>query len=98
MLQSITIKIADQAYPLKVTSPEHEEIIRKAAAEVNSKIAFWLERHPEKKLSEILSLVALKMCISNIQLQNQAAGIRTEVEEFAAEIESYLDNIDKNSR
>ena len=37
MAQSINIKIAGRPYNLTATSPEHEEVIRKAADEVNSK-------------------------------------------------------------
>ena len=35
MAHSINIKIAEKTYPLKVTSPEHEELIRKAADDIN---------------------------------------------------------------
>ena len=38
MAQSITIRIADRTYSLKVSSPEHEEVIRKAAGEINKKV------------------------------------------------------------
>ena len=98
MEQSIKIKIADKEFELKVTSTEHEEIIRKAAADINSKVGLWLEKYPKKNLSDILSLVALKICISNIQLQRMVQSAKTETESLAAEIEGYLENIEKNSR
>ena len=43
MAQSINIKIAGRPYNLTATSPEHEEVIRKAAEEVNAKIAQYQE-------------------------------------------------------
>lgn len=98
MEQSINVKIADRNYPLKVTSPEQEEVIRKAAAEINARVNLWLEKHPEKKLSEILSLVALKTCITNITLSEQLKTIKAGEESLVKELESYLENIDINSR
>ncbi|MBO5418651.1 MAG: cell division protein ZapA [Bacteroidales bacterium] len=98
MEQSINIKIADSVFPLKVSSPEQEEVIRKAAAEINAAIRHWLEKHPEKKLSEILSLVALKLCINNISLQKQLLAMNEEEGKLSKEIEAYLNEIDKNSR
>ena len=60
MAQSINIKIAGRPYNLTATSPEHEEVIRKAAEEVNAKIAQYQEKFPNKGLTEILSFMALK--------------------------------------
>ena len=48
MEQSIKIKIADREYPLKVSSPEKEEGIRKAAADLNKKITLYQEKYPNK--------------------------------------------------
>ena len=41
MEQSIKIRIADREYPLKVSSPDKEEIIRKATSELNKKSQRW---------------------------------------------------------
>ena len=71
MAQSITIKIADRPYSLKVTSPEQEEVIRKAAEEVNRKISAYQDRMPGKGMVELLSFAALNVCMSNINLQEQ---------------------------
>ena len=49
MAQSITIRIADRTYSLKVSSPEHEEVIRKAAGEINRKVKLYLDKFPGKK-------------------------------------------------
>ena len=43
MAQSISIKIAERPYSLKVTSPDQEEVIRKAADDINRKIALYQE-------------------------------------------------------
>ena len=68
MAQSINIKLADRTYPLKVNSPEHEEVIRKAADDINRMVAKYQEKFPGKGLVEILSFVALNTCMSNITI------------------------------
>lgn len=98
MEQSIKIRIADREYPLKVSSPDKEEVIRKAANELNKKITLYQEKYPNKGMIEILSFVALNVSMVNISLQKQAENILEEEETLAKELHAYLENIDKNSR
>ena len=98
MSQSISIKIADRTYPLKVNSPEHEEVIRKAAEDINKMVAKYQDRFPGKGMIEILSFVALNTCMSNITLNKQIKEMTDAEEMLAKELEGYLVNIDKNSR
>jgi cell division protein ZapA (FtsZ GTPase activity inhibitor) len=98
MAQSITIKIADRPYSLKVTSPEQEELIRKAADEVNRKISAYQDRMPGKGMVELLSFAALNVCMANLSLQDQLKEIAREEKSLADELEGYLENIDRNSR
>ena len=98
MAQSISIKIADRPYSLKVTSPEQEELIRKAAEEVNRKISAYLDRMPGNGMVELLSFAALNVCMSNLSLQDQLKQLALEEKNLADELEGYLENIDKNSR
>ena len=98
MAQSIKIKIADHPYPLKVNSPEHEEVIRKAAEDINRMVTKYQERFPGKGMVEILSFVALNVCMSNITLNRQMKELVDGEAVLAKELEGYLENIDKNSR
>jgi cell division protein ZapA len=98
MEQSIKIKIADREYPLKVSSPEKEEVIRKAAADLNRKITLYQEKYPHKGMIEILSFVALNVSMTNVVLQKQIDVMTGEEEGLAKELQAYLDNMDKNSR
>ena len=98
MEQSIKIKIADREYPLKVSSPEKEEVIRKAAAELNKRISLYQDKYPNKGMIEILSFVALNVSMTNVVLQKQAEAMKAEEETLAKELHGYLENIDKNSR
>lgn len=98
MEQSIKIRIADREYPLKVSSPDKEEVIRKAANELNKKITLYQEKYPNKGMIEILSFVALNVSMVNVSLQKQAESILEEEDTLAKELHAYLENIDKNSR
>lgn len=96
--QNINIKIADRPYSLKVSSPEQEEIIRKAADEVNRKVRAYQDKLPGKGVVELLSFAALNICMTNIGLQDQLADMAKEEKGLADELGIYLENIDKNSR
>lgn len=98
MAQSITVIIADRSYPLQVKSPEHEEMIRKAVDDINRRVKYYLEKYPNKGTVEVLSLVALNVGIVNCGLQKQLDMTVAEEGNLLNELESYLDNIDKNSR
>ena len=98
MAQSINIKIAGRQYNLSATSPEHEEVIRKAADDVNMKISQYQEKFPNKGLTEIISFMALNVSMSNIILQKQVKGMKDAEEGLAKELERYLEDIEKTSR
>ncbi len=98
MAQNITIKIADRPYSLKVNSPEQEELIRKAADELNRKVRAYQDKLPGKGTVELLSFAALNVCMANSNLLKQLEERAKEEEVLARELEGYLENIDKNSR
>ncbi len=98
MAQNITIKIADRPYSLKVNSPEQEELIRKAADELNRKVRAYQDKLPGKGTVELLSFAALNVCMSNINLRDQLNNQSLEEEALVKELEGYLEKIDKNSR
>ncbi len=98
MAQKITIKIAERVYNLKVNSPESEEVVRKAADEINKTIDAYIEKFPGKSLVEILSFVSLNMCVNNITLREEAEKKENKISVLDKELEGYLDNIDKLSR
>ena len=98
MAQSINVIIAGRTFPLKVNSPEHEELIRKAADEINRKVKFYLERFPSKSPHEVMSLVALNTGIAYAGLQKQMESVLNDEENLLKDLDGYLENIDKNSR
>ena len=98
MDQKIKIKIADYTFSLVAKSPEQEEIIRKAAEHTNRHITKNQEKYPETPLVKILSMVALNMAVENVSFSKRLQDVVKDEEKLAKELESYLDNIDKNSR
>ena len=95
---SVNITIAGRPYSLTATSAEHEGVIRKAAEELNSKIAQYQEKFPSKTMTEILSFLALNICMNSIVLQKQVKSMKNAEDILAKELERYLDNIDNTSR
>ena len=71
MEQSIKINIAGYPYSLKAKSPEQEEFIRKAAQEINRQITAYQSKLPNKSLIEILSIMSLNVCVTNMTLSKQ---------------------------
>ncbi len=96
--QKISIVISDRTYCLKASSPENEEVIRKAANVINQKVSNYRKQFLGKPEVDILSFVALNECITNIKLNDQIERNRKEAEEFEADLGSYIDNIVKNGR
>lgn len=95
MAQSITVMIADRSYPVQVKSPEHEEMIRKAVADINKKVKFYLEKFPTKGMVEVMTLVALNLGIQNCGLQMQVDSAIEDEATLLKELEAYLEKADK---
>ena len=98
MEQSIKVKIAGYTFPLMVNSQEQEEYIRKSAQEINRQITAFQTRYPNKSLIEILSIMSLNVCVTNMTLSKQMKDFKDAEESLAKELSGYLENIDKNSR
>jgi cell division protein ZapA (FtsZ GTPase activity inhibitor) len=94
MAQSINVMIADRSYPVQVKSPEHEEMIRKAVADINRRVKFYLEKFPSKGMVEILSLVVLNIGIQNCGLQKQVESAIEDEAALLKELEDYLQKAD----
>ena len=96
--QKITVKIAGRPYVLNASSQDQEWKIRSSAEEINRKVNAYLDKFPGKSIVDILSFVALNVCISNLTLQEQMKNLSNEEKALAEELAGYLENIDKNSR
>ena len=95
MAQSINVMIADRSYPVQVKSPEHEEMIRNAVADINRRVKFYLEKFPSKGMVEILSLVVLNIGIQNSGLQKHVESAIEDEAALLKELEDYLQKADE---
>ena len=95
MAQSINVMIADRSYPVQVNSPEHEEMIRKAVADINRRVKFYLDKFPAKGMVEVLSLVALNIGIQNCGHQKQVESAIEDEAALLKELEDYLQKADE---
>lgn len=96
MERSITIKVAGYVFSLTAASPEHEEVLRKAAGIVNEKIGKLQEKnHTGKSPEELLMLAALTISTGYVMQTREIERMNRELESLHKEIEGYLDNIDK---
>ena len=98
MAQSINIKIAGHQYNILATSTEHEEVIRMTEKMLDKMIRQYQEKFPNKSMTEILSFMALNVCMNNIILQKQMKGMKDAEDALASELERYLEDIEKTSR
>jgi len=95
--QNITITISGRKYCLKASSEEKEEIIRKAADIVNSKISYYQKAFAGRSEADLLSFVALNECITNLTINKEKEEMTKEAKALEEELASYIENID-NSR
>ena len=98
MDQKITVKIADYNFSLVAKTPEHEEIIRKAAAHTDKQINSYQAKYPDTSIAKLFAMVALNMSVENVSFSKRLQEVLKDEEKLAKELQGYLDNIDKNSR
>ena len=99
MERSITIRVAGYMFSLTAASPEHEEVLRKAAGIVNEKIERLQEKNfTGKGTEELLMLAVLTISTGYVMQTRKIERMEREIGGLHKEIEGYLDNIDKYSR
>lgn len=94
--QSINIKIAEKLYPLKVSSPEIEQLMRLAAERINAMLSKYNEKFPESNLADKLAFVALNETAAKIAARREVEGQQAEIAALQREIEVYLNKIESS--
>lgn len=95
-LQKITIRIADRTHRIDVSSPEQEEVMRKAEAEIRKRLEKRLMGNVwGKDIVDHLSLIALEMGVKYFSAQKSLDACQEESRQLHRNIEGYLENIDK---
>lgn len=94
----INITISGRKYGLRASSPEKEELIRKAAATVNNKISTYRANFKDKGETDLLTFVALNECISSLSNAQALQKAKDEAALLEKQLSDYNDNIENGRR
>ncbi len=90
----INIDIAGKKYPLPINR-EREELYRKAAKQLQSKILAYGEKynkHGELDMKDLLAMAAFDLALQNVVLKerNDTSPFTDKIQELTTELEGYL--------
>lgn len=88
----INIEIAGKKYPLTIKRRE-EELVRAAAAQINSKILQYRQHFAvDVDMKDLLAMVAFQLSMHNLQLEekNDTSPFTEKIQELTSEVEEYL--------
>ena len=95
MAQDITLKVAGKPYRLSAASPEMEQLMRLAAAEVSEMVTKFDARFPDSSPEDKLVFVAIQEAAGKLSAQKKMSRLVAEVEELQGDVTSYLEGITK---
>ena len=95
MAQDITLKVAGKPYRLSATSPEMEQLMRLAAAEVSEMVTKFDARFPDSSPEDKLVFVAIQEAAGKLSAQKKMSRLVEEVEALQGDVASYLEGITK---
>jgi len=90
MDRKITVRISGREYCLRASSPESEEVIRKAVSIINQKILNYQKNFAGKSELDLLTFVALNECISNVKSTMKLEAEQDEAKKLSASLDAYL--------
>lgn len=94
--QNITLRIAGKEFPLKVKSPEAEQVMRLAADDLNNMLGVYNNNYPDKSDYDKMVLVALGQAFSKINAKRTAARLSADMDALDDQLGNYLAGIEKN--
>ena len=88
---SIKISIAGRTYPLTIRRDE-EELIRKAAKEIDDKVRTFQQNYAVKDKQDLLAMAALQMASGALKMTSGNASEQhaERLEQLQKSVESYL--------
>ena len=92
--QNITLRIGSRDYPLKVKTPEAEQVMRLAAEDINNMLAHYNANYPDKPDIDKLAFVCLGQAVGKINANRAAARLSKEMSDLDDEIGNYLAGIE----
>ena len=87
------LDIAGSTFPLKVKL-EEEEMIRKAAKQVNDWLNKYRDRYPSLPTEKLLAMVAYHFSLEKLELleRNDTKPYLTKIEKLTEMLEDYFEN------
>lgn len=87
----IKLMIADTYYPLTIRRDE-EELVRKAAKQVNDKLNKYRAHFPSLEPEKFLAMVALELSTDNLRLENKndTDSFTEKIKILTEELETYF--------
>lgn len=95
MAQDITLKVAGKPYRLSAASPEMEQLMRLAAADVSEMVTKFDARFPDSSPEDKLVFVAIQEAAGKLSAQKKMSRLVAEVEELQGDVTNYLEGITK---
>lgn len=88
---TISVIIADRPYRLTIKRSE-EELIRKAANEINTKLKQYSENYAFNDKQDLLAMVVLEKTTNTLQLDDKLTASEQEILKELTDIEIELNN------
>ncbi len=87
----IRLMIADKDYVLTIKR-EEEEIVRKAARQINDKLNKYRSRFPSLEPERFLAMVALDISTDNLRLENKndTTPFTGKIKQLTEELDNYF--------
>ena len=95
MAQDITLKVAGKPYRLSAATPEMEQLMRAAAADVSAMVTKFDARFPDSSPEDKLVFVAIQEAAGKLSAQKKMSRLVAEVEELQGDVTGYLEGITK---
>lgn len=90
MENNIKVEIGEHKYSFKA-DPAIEELYRRAAASINSRLERYRTKYPDKSAQDILSFVAFLGAVNELKLKTELEETKRQISELDQSLLSYLD-------
>ena len=95
MAQDITLKVAGKPYRLSAATPEMEQLMRLAAADVTDLMTKFDARFPDSSPEDKLVFVAIQEAAGKLSAQKKMSRLVEEVQTLESDVAAYLDGMKK---
>ena len=93
MGQRVNLKIAGKEYELDAASPEMEQMMRLAAADVNGMLEKFDSRFPDTSMVDKFAFVAVQEAVGKLYAKQKFDIVKSELGSLHDELGSYLEGV-----